>query len=129
MLTEDWSIYMKVFVWGSLAGAGGAAKFISGVLRSSESISQRRFVVLLVANMFVSSFAGLMGGLIATTVTHDATWPYIASGLFGYLGTQGMDILLLALKKKIEPIVPFNVASVIPVPPSVNPSATSNPAA
>ncbi len=124
MLTEDWSIYAKVAIWGSLAGAGGAAKFISSVLRNSQSISQRRFCVLLLANMFVSSFAGLMGGLIATTMTHDATWPYIASGLFGYLGTQGMDILLLALKKKIEPVVPFNVGTVIPMPPSVDPSSS-----
>ena len=122
MLTEDWSIYTKVLVWGSLAGLGGAAKYISAVIRSSEIISQRRFLLLLFANMFVSSFSGLMGGLLTTTLTSDATWPYIASGLFGYLGTQGMDIMLLALKKKIEPVSPYTAAAVIPVPPSVDPA-------
>ena len=103
MLNEDSSIYINVMVWGVLAGIGGAAKYISTVIRSAETISNRRFLLLLFANIFVSSFSGLMGGLLMTTVSADPTWSFIASGLFGYLGTQGLDVLLSALKKKIDP--------------------------
>ncbi len=106
-------------LWLLLAAFGGAVKYISGVLRSSEIISNRRFFVLLFANVFISSFCGLMGGFLASTVTSEPTWNFVASGLFGYLGTTTMDWLVLALRKKIG----IPVSAVVPVPPSVHSSA------
>jgi hypothetical protein len=101
-----------------LASFGGAVKYISGVIRSAERISNRRFLFLLAANIFISSFCGLMGGLLVNALTNDTQWAYIGSGLIGYLGTQGMDIVLLSLQKKIG-LGKHNIASIMPVPEKV----------
>lgn len=115
-MNDTASNFENVIQWGLLAGFGGAVKYVSAVIRGNEVVTNRRFLALLFANIFISSFCGLMGGLVITTITADPTWAYLACGLFGYLGTQGLDILILALKKKVTPI-----STVIPIPPHVPP--------
>src|SRR4051812_26470476 len=95
---EEVPRYVQLLVWFFLAGFGGAVKYVSAVIRSPERVSNRRFLTLLAANSVVSTFCGLMGGLAVAGA--GGTWPYLASGLFGYLGTQGLDYLLIALQKK-----------------------------
>ncbi len=112
----------KMLLWAFLAGAGGAVKFIGGMLRSPENISRRRFVAMLVANMVISGFAGLIGALLMSTVTPDPTWQNIAAGIIGYLGTQGLDLIALGVQRKLS-IAPPAVSSVIPVPASMDPAA------
>jgi hypothetical protein len=107
----------QIGTWFLLAGVGGGVKYVSTVIRSPVRVSNRHFLALLSANIFISSFCGLMGGLLMTTLTQDSTWTYLASGLSGYLGTQSLDVVMLALKRKIEPGLPMS--AVIPVPPSV----------
>lgn len=94
--------FLNFVFWMVLAGFGGAVKYISGVIRSNESVSNRRFLLLLAANIFISSFCGMMGLLLVSTFTESLAWYGIAAGMFGYIGTQGLDIVLLALKKKIS---------------------------
>lgn len=108
----------KIIGWGVVAGFGGAVKYLAAVIRSSESLSQRRFVFLLIANMLISSFCGLIGGLLMTTMTSDQTWTFLGAGIFGYAGTQGLDIAIFAVRKKIEPAT--KLSEVAPLPPSLN---------
>lgn len=112
---------MTAALWLLLAAFGGAVKYISAVLRSPETVSNRRFFVLLFANVFISAFCGLMGGMVTSLVTDDLLAHFAASGLLGYLGTQGLDITILALRKRVG--LPSTVTNVVPVPPSVDPSA------
>jgi len=101
--------------WVALAGFGGAVKYVSFVIRTDSQFSWRRFAALLVANVFVSSFCGLMGGLLASAFKLDMVWQYLACGTFGYLGTQGLDIIILVVKRKFAPLTP--ASAVMPVPP------------
>lgn len=105
----------KILIWGFLAAMGGAVKYVSTVIRSPQSISHRRFAALLCGNMFISSFCGLMGYLLITTFTLSWEWHAMAAGLFGYLGTQGLDIVILTLRRKLDPNT--TVSSVVPIPP------------
>lgn len=104
--------------WFLLAGAGGAVKYVSTVIRSSDRVSNRRFLLLLAANTFISSFCGLIGSLLMSTLTSQWQWHGIAAGVCGYLGTQSLDLVMLALKRKIEPGLP--ASAVIPIPPEVD---------
>lgn len=103
---------LKLSTFGGLAGFGGAVKYVSAVIKKPERISHRRFLLLLFANIFISSFCGLMGGLLVGALKLDVAWQYIGSGIFGYAGTHGLDLVMLALKRKIEP------SAVIPIPPT-----------
>jgi hypothetical protein len=101
-----------------LASLGGAVKYIAAVLKSPEPVTNRRFWWLLAANMFVSSFCGLMGVLLVSAVTADPAWHGLTAGMFGYLGTSALDMVMFAMRKKIDPSA--SVASVLAVPPSVD---------
>jgi|CXWL01.1.fsa_nt_gi hypothetical protein len=114
MIDHDPATVEKVVTWGFLAGFGGAVKYVSTVIRGSQTVSKRRFIFLLAANTFISSFCGLMGGLLAATATTERLWTYISAGIFGYIGTQALDMVLFAVKRKIEPNA--HVSSIFPVP-------------
>lgn len=101
-MMNDTETLVKALFWSVLAGFGGAVKYVAFVIRSSDVISNRKFVSMLFANVFISSFCGLMGGLLVKTMTNSETWHMIAAGTFGYLGTQGLDYVILALQKKIS---------------------------
>lgn len=107
-----------IFFSAVLAAFGGAVKYVASVIRSKDKISNRRFLLLLAANMFISAFCGIMGllMLIAAGVTSIAIYG-MGAGMFGYMGTQALDIVMLALKKKIDP-----VSAIIPIPPASDPS-------
>lgn len=113
----------RFLVWAFLAGMGGAVKFVSASLRESTVMSPRRFLLLLGANVLISGFSGLMGALLLSTITPDHNFHLIAAGMFGYLGTQGLDIIALALRKRAS-LDPLPVSAVIPIPKSVDPAAS-----
>ena len=108
------AVYGKTAI---VAGLGGAVKYISMVIRTNDNPSRRRFILLLSANIFISSFCGMMGLFLVATFTKSLAWYGLAAGMFGYIGTQGLDIALLSLRKKITQSV-GSVADIIPVPPS-----------
>jgi hypothetical protein len=114
--------FAKYVVWALLAGAGGAVKFVSASLRNNAAMSSRRFMILLGANMLISGFAGLIGALLFSVISPEPALGAIAAGIFGYMGTQGLDIIALTMSKKItNDAVP--ISTVIPVPASVDPAA------
>ncbi len=119
---DDPPLYIKVIWWGSLAGVGGAVKFISAALKDPSIMSSPRFFILLGANVFISGFSGLMGALLFATISPDHNLQLIAAGIFGYLGTQGLDIVALTMSKKVSSEL-LPISSVIPVPASVDPAA------
>ena len=59
----------------------------------------RRFLMLILANMFVSGFCGLMGALFFSTFSTDWVWQSIAAGVFGFVGVQSLDIITLTMNK------------------------------
>ena len=102
-MQDDPSTIEKVIGWGVLAGMGGAVKYVSIVLKSTERIVIRRFLALSIGNTFVSSFCGIIGGLFVSAMDWSRTWQFAAAGIIGYLGPQGLDIIILSVKKKIDP--------------------------
>ncbi len=125
MIENEPTTLQKLLIWAFLAGGGGGVKFIAGMLRSPEIVSRRRFVTMLLANVTISGFAGLMGALFMSTLTPDPTWQFIAAGIVGYLGTQGLDMIALGVQRKLSHVTPA-VSSVMPVPPSMDPGANSD---
>ncbi len=124
MMDHESPSVAQVFNWTVLAGFGGAVKFFVSSLKDPV-VNVRRSIAILIINICISGFSGLMGALLTTTLTSDMTWHLISAGIFGYLGTQGLDIITLLLQKKIGAgAVP--VSSVMPVPPSVDPAAPQN---
>jgi len=115
-------LYLKLATWGLLAGMGGAVKFISVTLKNKDRMSPQRFLLLLSANVFISGFSGLMGALVFSTLSPDRTWQLVAAGVGGYLGTQLLDVLALAMSRKMRD-GPLPISSVIPIPTSVDPAA------
>jgi hypothetical protein len=109
------SDFGQIVIGALLAAFGGAVKYVAAVLRSANTVTQRRFVALLLANVFISSFCGLMGMFLVKTATDSLAWLGLASGMFGYLGTTGLDIVILSLRKKIDPQA--SVSTLIPLPP------------
>src|SRR4051794_33031002 len=88
-------LYLKLLTFGTLAGMGGAVKFISVALRTKDVMSPQRFLLLLGANVFISGFSGLMGALVFSSLSTDLTAQMVAAGVGGYLGTQLLDVLAL----------------------------------
>jgi LydA holin phage, holin superfamily III len=103
-----------------LAATGGAVKYISAVINSTERVSHRRFLTLLVANIFISAFCGVMAILLAFTVTHNWLYAGMSAGMFGYMGPQSLDWVMLALQKKIGSATP-NMSAIVAVPPAADP--------
>ncbi len=100
-MIQDNDAILTALFWSMLAGLGGAVKYVATVIRSSEVISNRKFISMIFANVFISSFCGLMGGLLLQTLTQDPIWGFLASGIFGYIGTTSIDYVIIALQKKI----------------------------
>lgn len=121
LMQEEQDTFVKVIMWSSLAGIGGAVKYVSTVIRSTEAVSNRRFFLLLAANMFISSFCGLMGMLLAMNMTDSWALHGLTAGGIGYMGTTGLDLVILNMKNKIQPNSP--VSAVFPVPPQSDPAA------
>src|SRR3954471_19084954 len=121
-MIDETPLYAKIISWGVLASAGGAVKFLAVTLKKGNFMSARRFLFLLLANVFISGFSGLMGALVFSTFTADHVWQLIASGIGGYLGTSLLDVLALTMTKKLTDF-PVPVSRVIPIPPSVDPAS------
>ena len=120
---EDTPLYAKMISWGVMAGIGGAVKFVSAALKNNQVMSAKRFMTLLTANVFISGFSGLMGSLVFATFSPDHNLQLIAAGVFGYLGTHGLEIIALSMTRRVTNEAP-PISSVIPVPASVDPAAS-----
>mgnify|MGYP002785381259 CR=1 FL=1 len=113
---------LKYVGFAVVAGFGGAVKFLSVSLRTNTQMSTRRFLFLLGSNVTISAFSGVMAALIFSQISPDKTWQLAAAGVGGYMGTQLLDIVALAMTKRItEESVP--VSAVIPIPASVDPGS------
>jgi hypothetical protein len=113
-MREESDTIINVVLWGALAGFGGAVKYVASVIRSPTAISYRRFLLLLAANTFISSFCGLMGLLLAFTLTNNWAIHGLLSGGVGYLGIQGLDMVLFVVKRKIDPSAQMPATVVVP---------------
>lgn len=123
-MNDETPTIVKVVLWGALAGFGGAVKYVSIVLKAGDLVSLRRFLGLLAGNTFVSSFCGIMGGLLANALGWSQVWQFAVAGSIGYLGPQGMDLIILLIKGKFQIAIP--VSAVVPVPPAVDPGISTN---
>lgn len=85
--------------WVAFAMAGGVARHLDAYLRGGEFPS----IKLLIANAVVSGFSGYMVALVAMRVAPD--WAFIAAGIGGYLGTQGLDWVAATLKGRVAQVI------------------------
>ncbi len=88
-------------LWTTLAGMGGIVRFVGQALVKDEKHTLRSFVLLAGANCFVSGFSGLMGALLVSQMTSNPTLNFIAAGIFGYLGIQGLETITRLFKQKM----------------------------
>ena len=84
--------------WIVLAGMGGVARFLSRNLRSNKPMRPVSFILALLANCFISGFAGPMTALYVSTKTDDQTWTLIAAGIGGYLGIEILNLISAVFK-------------------------------
>lgn len=88
--------------WGIFAGFAGIAKFLSSRMdENAPELSRARFKFLVIANIFVSAFSGIMGALIASSISDSHTFIDACAGVFGFLGARGIEILGDKLSQKI----------------------------
>ena len=85
-------------MYTSIAGVGGAARFISRKMESTETICIKKFAVLLVGNVFLSAFSGMTVVAIVTTMTHNHMVHIFAASVGGYTGIEIMNIFSGILK-------------------------------
>lgn len=79
--------------WVILGGMGGMAQFLSRNLRQQKPIKPASFIFALLANCFISGFAGPIAALYVSTQTEDKTWMLIAAGIGGYLGIELLNLI------------------------------------
>lgn len=94
--------FTDLAIWATIAGMGGAARFLTQRLAADAlPITFGKGVFLFSANCFISGFSGFMGALLMSAVTVEPQWVWAAAGVFGYLGPAGMDILANKISNKI----------------------------
>lgn len=87
-------------MWVILAVFGGVARYLDAYIRGTATIS----FGLLVAHSFVSGFSGYMVAQTVLLFTDPKSgWAFVAAGIGGYLGTQGLDWVAAILKTKFGP--------------------------
>ena len=87
-------------IYASLAGAGGAARFISHCINSKNEMCAKKYFILLVSNVFISMFSGLTTALIASLTSTNPTVHLVAASVGGYAGIEIMNIYLNILKSR-----------------------------
>lgn len=88
--------------WASLGATGGAAKVVVQLLGTKVLPTKATIFWMLVANMFVSGFAGFLGAIIATQFTSDDNLHVVAAGVFGYMGVAALDLFSEWLKRRVD---------------------------
>lgn len=82
---------LRILEWLVLAGVGGAVRFVGERMKTSDPKFGSKDLLLLIGNAFISGFSGLLGALLISTLTEDQVYHLIASGVFGYFGTAGIE--------------------------------------
>lgn len=96
------SEYFQGLIWVLLGSAGGAAKVFTQLLAMEKLPNKASIMWLLMANMFVSGFAGFLGAVIATNFTADNNIHVAVAGVAGYMGVAALDFFSLWLKNKLK---------------------------
>lgn len=92
----------ELTIWASLASAGGLARFLTIRLDPSAlPMTTGKFIFHMLANIFVSGFAGMMGALVMAQITPEGSLQYAAAGVFGFMGVKGLDVLSDKMTNKI----------------------------
>jgi hypothetical protein len=124
MINDESPSLAQIVYWTLLAGVGGAVKYLVTTLKNPVA-NVRHFVTMMFVNTVIGTFSGFMAALFISTFTPDKQLQWLVAGGFGYLGTQGIDIITLIVQKKVG-AAPVALSSVIPVPPAVDPAAQGN---
>ena len=92
----------KAFLWSLLACVGGITRFLATEINAThKKFTPKSFFTMLIANAFISGFTGLMGALVISRLTSDQTLHLVSAGVFGYLGPQGMELVVKYLQNRI----------------------------
>jgi NO-binding membrane sensor protein with MHYT domain len=79
----------------------GLAIFGSLARMLSTKEKEVRRIRDLLSRLFVTTFAGLLVGLICLAMHFGAMWAAIAGAIAGWLGTQSIDLIIAIGKKKL----------------------------
>jgi len=88
-------------LWALLGGVGGLTKVLVQLLGMEKLPGWRSILWLLMANSFVSGFAGFMGAIIMQQFTPNDSLHVVAAGISGYMGVAALDLFSNWFKQKI----------------------------
>lgn len=83
-----------------LGAIGGVVKVLVSLLSMETLPTKARIAWLMLANAFVSGFAGYLGAILIGTVTPDDRIHVVTAGICGYLGVTALDLISEWWKKK-----------------------------
>ena len=87
--------------WVALGALGGIAR-VFGTWSNTPPINFKSGIFVIFINVFISGFSGFMGATIASQIVETQQSLIIASGIFGYLGVNGLDWLSDRIKEKFN---------------------------
>lgn len=93
---------MTSFIWALLGAIGGIVRVLALLLATTPLPSKKVIMWLLIANSFISGFAGFLGAVVVSTMTHNEDFHVIAAGICGYLGVAALDIMSDWFKRRIK---------------------------
>ena len=88
--------FQPPILWATIAGAGGASRFLQQYLEGNEFSWPH-----LVAHLFISIFSGVMFGLVGQHFNFSNEITMAFAGLGGFMGIHGLDFLVSVMKKRI----------------------------
>lgn len=89
-------------VWTLLGAVGGFSKVLVQLLGMEKLPGWRAILWLLMANSFVSGFAGFLGAIVMQQFTQSDSMHVVAAGISGYMGVAALDIFSGWFKSKVE---------------------------
>jgi fluoride ion exporter CrcB/FEX len=78
-----------------LAAIGGISRYLSNYVNG-----ERFRLSMLIANLFVSGFAGLMFALFARSFGLSIELQWISSGVGGFMGTEAVKFIVQKIKRQ-----------------------------
>ena len=82
-----------------IGAIGGVVKVLISLLSMEKLPTLARIWWEILANAFVSGFAGYMGAILMGTVTPNDRIHVVAAGICGYLGVKALDLISEKWKK------------------------------
>lgn len=91
--------HLAEILWSFIAFLGGVAKYLHDTMKNKSPFS----LFHMLAKAFVSAFSGWTMAHVALSMDLSTDWIFVFTGMGGWLGADGLEILVSYLKKKFFP--------------------------